>query len=787
MLNFAEKLLSDSELKIYRDHLKMPAMILDEKEKISSRFVSNNGLVEDSWAIEKERALINPWTVEEKEIFIEKLSTFGKNFKKIASFLDHKTIADCVQFYYKNQKSGCFGKTKKLDVKKQAKPLSSDTYMLTSGKKWRREMNSASLDVLGAASVIASQADQAAMKTSKSRLKLIKPRVLDDVAEDERETVAADVLAGICGSLSSEPMTSCITSSVDPTDGNYEWKYRKIGSSVKKPLTPDVTQNIDDDDDDDDDTCSDENCGEMDPVDWTDDEKSLFIQAFSSHGKDFLMISRFVRTKTRDQCKVFFSKARKCLGLESLHPGSNDTNVAGSDVEDEDACAVETGSDGCSAKSGSRINENLPPVSQDVSKPDSTVADPSTSEGRNYGPEQSDCKDTDMEPEISCPVDNLADCSDLCPVGVDVQDRKLVESDDGIKRSSCLITQDDNSEPGATDDSVMVHESASEVTDGISVSKCENKDPLVSNVLISYNSSRDGECKQSTPPHCGSSSASESDRENRKGLAFGLSVEVETDGNITHKPRPESKVQPFQECYFRKCSRLASQNVVAELPLLPKSDGRTSSDTEKPCSSGDVKLFGKILCKTSSVDKATSSSIQRYEETANHSTAPGGASNDHNGFVGLENVPVRNYGIWDGSKIKVVSYPPLTESPSALLLAKYPAAFTNGSVSSSISGQPTLQVPVNSGECHLNNACAYSPREFNNGNVSVINYPTLRNQDRVSPFMLDFKQRPNVISDPVAALRSHYSTQQYRGGGGGKTVNGVVREETWGGQGDVGR
>ncbi|XP_074285215.1 uncharacterized protein LOC141610842 [Silene latifolia] len=759
ILNLTTKLLSDSEVKIYRSGLKMPSMILDDKEKMSSRFVSSNGLVEDPCAVEKERALTNPWTIEEKEIFMEKLSTFGKDFRKIASFLDHKTIADCVQFYYKNHKSESFVKTKKPDAKKQSKPLSSDTYMLTSGKKWGREMNSASLHVLGAASVMAAQADQAANKTPK--LSNRKARGSDGVVEDERETMAADVLAGICGSLSSEAMSSCITSSVDPTDGNYEWKHQKVGSSVKRPLTPHSV-----DDDDGDDTCSDESCGEMDPADWTDDEKSLFVRAFSSHGKDFLMISRFVGSKSRDQCKVFFSKARKCLGLETLHPGSNDTNGGGSDVED--ACVVETGSVGCSGQSGSRMDEDLPThVSPDVSKPDSTAGDLSTSD-RNCDavPGLLDCKDTDMEPEVLCPGDYSAD-------GLD----GVVQDD--ISKASATVDSVTEISPHIS--SVVNQESIFGVTSGKSIFTCPDAEPCASNSLVNHSGSRDGLCKQTT---------SQGESEVQKDSPLELSIKPEMKGDLTHKPGSESKIQSFQECYFRKCSRIPSQNAVAELPLLSKSV-TSSSDTEKPCSSGDVKLFGKILSKPSSVEKATPS-VQWHDETTNHHLTPG-PKHDRNGFVGLENVPVRNYGIWDGSKIKVVSYPPSTNSSSALLLAKYPAAFAKGSVSAPNTDQQiSLQVPVNSGECNLNNACPFSPREYNGGNLSVIDYSGFRNQDGGSPFILDFKQRQNVlpctgISDPVVALRSHYSSQQY-GSGGQSSVNGVVvREESWGCQGDVGR
>nr|KJB78953.1 hypothetical protein B456_013G026300 [Gossypium raimondii]KJB78954.1 hypothetical protein B456_013G026300 [Gossypium raimondii] len=357
MINFTSKLLLDSHVKLYRNALKMPALILDEQEQLS-RFISSNGLVEDPCAIEKERALINPWTSEEKEIFMDKLAAFGKDFRKIATFLDHKTTADCVEFYYKNHKSECFKKTKKkLDLTKQGKS-SANTYLLTSGKKWSKEFNAASIDVLGSASVIATHAESGMQKhqTSSSRIffggrysKISRAddRIADrlssfDIIGNDRETAAADVLAGICGSLSSEAMSSCITSSLDPGESFHrDWKCHKVDSLLKRRSTSNVAQNVDDG------TCSDESCGEMDPADWTDEEKSVFIQAVSSYGKDFAMISRCVRTRSRDQCKVFFSKARKCLGLDLIDPRtrnlgtpmSDDANGGGSDAED--ACVLE--------------------------------------------------------------------------------------------------------------------------------------------------------------------------------------------------------------------------------------------------------------------------------------------------------------------------------------------------------------------------------------------------------------------------------------------------------------
>ncbi|KAK4436014.1 Nuclear receptor corepressor 1 [Sesamum alatum] len=407
VIEFVNELLSESAFKPCRNSLKMPALIL-EKEIRKSRFISNNGLVEDPCAAERDRSLINPWTAEEREIFIDKLAIFGKNFRKIASFLQHKTVADCVEFYYKNHKSECFERARnKTDFAKQRKSQST-AYLVAAGKRWNREANAASLDILGEASIIAADVNDGIETQRKcaSRISFASsshkaPRIDDGQLQRSNsldmysnETVAADVLAGICGSLSSEAMSSCITSSVDPADGYQDWKCQRVTSCIKRPLTPDVTQNIDDE-------CSDESCGEMDPTDWTDEEKAVFIQAVSSYGKDFLMISQCVRTRSREQCKIFFSKARKCLGLDQIQPEagnavSDDVNGGGSDIED--ACVLRTSSVICNDGLGCKMEEDLPP-------PDMKFSCGSDIAGKhNLKPDFKICRDT----SIMCPLDPKA-------------------------------------------------------------------------------------------------------------------------------------------------------------------------------------------------------------------------------------------------------------------------------------------------------------------------------------------------------------------------------------------
>ena len=48
---------------------------------------------------------MNLWTDEEKEIFREKYLQHPKNFNLIASYIERKSISDCVLYYYQTKKN----------------------------------------------------------------------------------------------------------------------------------------------------------------------------------------------------------------------------------------------------------------------------------------------------------------------------------------------------------------------------------------------------------------------------------------------------------------------------------------------------------------------------------------------------------------------------------------------------------------------------------------------------------------------------------------------------------
>ncbi|KAF8052904.1 hypothetical protein N665_1492s0008 [Sinapis alba] len=367
LVSYMKKLQKVTRLKPFRDNLRMPAMILDEKERARSRFISSSGMIEDPCDVEKERTKINPWTQEEKDTFLNMLAMHGKDFKKIASHLTQKTTADCVEYYYKNHKSDCFGKIKKQGgYGKEGK----HTYMLAPRKKWNREMGAASLDILGAVSIIASNANAGKVASTRQitskRITLRGCSSSSSLQHDGnysegcspsfdfpcKRTFGADV-----GPLSSEQINS-----------REECMYHlKVDPAAKKPRISHTTHNENSNEYDD--SCSEESCEETGPIHWTDAERSAFIQGFSLFGKNFASLSKFVRTRSPDQCRVFFSKVRKCLGLECRQSGSanvstsasvDNANEGGGGSDLEDPCAMESNSAVCNDGVSAKINLNSP-------------------------------------------------------------------------------------------------------------------------------------------------------------------------------------------------------------------------------------------------------------------------------------------------------------------------------------------------------------------------------------------------------------------------------------------
>ncbi|TRY98024.1 hypothetical protein DNTS_008744 [Danionella cerebrum] len=99
-----ERMQKQNSEKQMRQLAVIPPMLFDaEQQRI--KFINMNGLMDDPMKVYKDRQVMNMWSEQEKDTFREKFIQHPKNFGLIASFLERKTVAECVLFYYLTKKN----------------------------------------------------------------------------------------------------------------------------------------------------------------------------------------------------------------------------------------------------------------------------------------------------------------------------------------------------------------------------------------------------------------------------------------------------------------------------------------------------------------------------------------------------------------------------------------------------------------------------------------------------------------------------------------------------------
>lgn len=116
--------LQEQELedKKMRSYAVIPPILIDPRHR-RHIFINNNGLMDDPMAEYKERQEVAVWTDPEKEIFRDKFLLHPKNFGLISTYLERKSVADCVQYYYLSKKTENYKQLLRKHVKKRTRAL----------------------------------------------------------------------------------------------------------------------------------------------------------------------------------------------------------------------------------------------------------------------------------------------------------------------------------------------------------------------------------------------------------------------------------------------------------------------------------------------------------------------------------------------------------------------------------------------------------------------------------------------------------------------------------------
>ncbi|XP_071705873.1 uncharacterized protein [Rutidosis leptorrhynchoides] len=623
MVEYANKLLYDSQIiRASRNAQKMPTFVLDKGTRTSTRFISDNGLVENPIDVEKEKSIVKAWTVEDKETFLEKYSCFGKNFRKIATFLPNKTVADCVEFYYKNHKSDDFQKTKQSSEFAKGKSKIANTYLVTSGKQRpNRETRAMVYDANGGCSIL---------KQSNG----------SDSFCSEQETAAADVLAGICGSISPEALGSCVTSLVDHGD-----VLQKVKRCQKQGGSSSSLRCVDDE------TCSDDSCGEdMDSSHWTDEEKSSFMKAVRTYGKDFSMISQCVRTRSIGQCSVYFSKTKNVFGLDTIaNQGSSEGTTGANQGDHDDTCMIDSGSGISQDKSSMEFRMDV----DDRDSSDTNVVNNCTEPALMFE------NSIEQVPKLNVNLEGAADSEATEAVNVEPSPQtansdsasgaKVEEADPVVNgsandlsvtyysRAGLLdLSIDDGSklDLNAVSENVTCREIGNDFVTTSLFPKNLDRKTVVSQDDVSSKLSfrKSGQRSSSIDGYhlCCSPRRSLSCNEPQSNFKFDESLLMPRDGCIQMCPNSTTVSQEQRRC--------------------------SSLDIEKASSNGDVKLFGQILTNTKANGSATgNSSNSKFENSGAHrKLASLDLDKDNDSAFGAEkNLQLnRSYGFWDGNRIQ---------------------------------------------------------------------------------------------------------------------------------------
>lgn len=111
----------ESQFQSMRQLTVVPPRLLDREER-KVEFINNNGLIRDPIKVYKEAIKLDGWTEKEKKVFMEKFCQQPKNFNYIASFIEKKSVSDCILYYYLTKKTNNYKSMVRKHSLKPRKP-----------------------------------------------------------------------------------------------------------------------------------------------------------------------------------------------------------------------------------------------------------------------------------------------------------------------------------------------------------------------------------------------------------------------------------------------------------------------------------------------------------------------------------------------------------------------------------------------------------------------------------------------------------------------------------------
>uniref|UniRef100_A0A674KAX5 Nuclear receptor corepressor 2 n=1 Tax=Terrapene triunguis TaxID=2587831 RepID=A0A674KAX5_9SAUR len=273
----------------------IPPMLYDaDQQRI--KFINMNGLMDDPMKVYKDRQVMNMWSEQEKETFREKFMQHPKNFGVIASFLDRKTVADCVLYYYLTKKSENYKNLVRRNYRRRGKnqvrgedrctgPLQQQQQQMPRSSQEEKDEKEKEKEK-------EAEKEEDKQEAENDKEELTKEKNDDTSGEDndEKEAVASK---GRKTANSQGRRKGRITRSM-ANEANHEEAAAPQQNTELASLEMNESSR------------------------WTEEEMETAKKGLLEHGRNWSAIARMVGSKTVSQCKNFYFNYKKRQNLDEI-------------------------------------------------------------------------------------------------------------------------------------------------------------------------------------------------------------------------------------------------------------------------------------------------------------------------------------------------------------------------------------------------------------------------------------------------------------------------------------
>ncbi|XP_041864022.1 nuclear receptor corepressor 1 isoform X2 [Melanotaenia boesemani] len=376
----------------------IPPMMYDSEQR-RVKFINMNGLMDDPMKVYKARQFMNVWTEHEREIFKEKFIQHPKNFGLIASYLERKSVADCVLFYYLTKKNQNYktlvrrnygrrrGRnqqiTRPAQEEKSEDKNEEDKSEKLEKKEDEEKKDEEEKDEKEDSRDIGKDKDKCDGGEDEDGKEQNTPRGRKTANSQGRRKgrITTRSMANEAASVAAEeaPPSASEPALPDPPQLPKSDTAQKGMKEPAKALTPVADTNK-------------AGAGETGETSrWTEEEMEVAKKGLVEHGRNWTAIAKMVGTKSEAQCKNFYFNYKRRHNLDNLlQQHKQDTRRARADRSQEEGQATaspdddEDNADYSEGGDNSSDTESAPSPSQaDSSKSgDSKRADSSTGDAQ---------------------------------------------------------------------------------------------------------------------------------------------------------------------------------------------------------------------------------------------------------------------------------------------------------------------------------------------------------------------------------------------------------------------